>query len=222
MKKLVLALLIGTALNISAAPNTITLNQFDATSQIVKVDKRDVAYFSGDEETMSYSETPVADGFVRKLLGLTKDGRPVVQDFWAENGQKQIDAVVLNSMEDITDPDSENIDGWVTFYTKDGKRSSRAFVKDGLMQGLSMTYYPSGQLFTQSVMKDDEISETTYYYTSGKKAAHVSYYDGEYSSRSAWTEKGKEVYEEDEIDAVLEEIYAVYEPEDEEYASEAE
>lgn len=210
MKKLLLPLLLSALLGACSAMNPITLTKFDATSQIVQEDNRVVAYFAGTVEDMEYSQEPVEDGFVRKLLGMTKDGRPVVQDFWAKNNQKQIDPVVLNSMEALTNPESIYIDGWVTYYRQDGTMSGRAYIEDGLVQGTRLLYYPDGSLYYEAQIKDNEEESVTYYYPNGKKAAAVNHNEESGMYTEAWDEDGHYVYSSDEEFAIFEKINGLY------------
>ncbi len=210
MKKILLALLVGSLLSACATPEALKIGALDANSQVVQKDERIVAYFSGSTESMAYSAEPVEDGFVRKLLGTTADGKPVIQDFWAENNQKQIDSVVLNSMDALNDPSSENIEGWVTYYNKNGSLSGRSFFQDGIVVGSSLIYYPNGQLFVEIGYEKGIERTQTYFYQNGQKAVAINYDDEGNSHMSSWDKKGQMNYDEGADYQVYSDVVAEY------------
>ncbi|WP_051940270.1 hypothetical protein [Stenoxybacter acetivorans] len=83
------------------------------------------------DKTGQYSSTPVKCGFYRKVLGKTKDGGWVVQDFYQDSQTKQTDPIVVFHAEGLRDFSNDVIDGLVIWYRPDGSRESSAYFMRG-------------------------------------------------------------------------------------------
>jgi antitoxin component YwqK of YwqJK toxin-antitoxin module len=156
----------------------------------------------------TYTMKPVKDGYYRVLLGRNAEGHFLVQDFYqATNKPQSSPAWVLDPLK-LFSFDTNDIDGTVSLYSKDGKTVAKFVTKDGeTIEGEH--FYLNGQ--RGSVYKTDESGKThvELWYASGKKAAEYTL--DEYQdivTAKAWTEDGN-VTEElqeilDKVDALLE------------------
>ncbi|MCP1661254.1 hypothetical protein [Neisseria perflava] len=110
-----------------------------------------IRYPVAEQETLYFSDTgePVAqaaDGkFMRKVLGKTKDGLMVVQDFYAD-GKKQSNAFILAKDEEIGNFIATRAhSGVVNSYLPDGKLAESIVYQNGKL--VQKNIYRNGRLF---------------------------------------------------------------------------
>lgn len=93
------------------------------------------------------ADKPVKDGYYRKELGKTADGRLVVQHFY-QNSDKPASAPFLLKKDAAPDSDLENADGKIVQYQKDGSifavETRRAGLPSGRLAAL-YAHHPGGQ-----------------------------------------------------------------------------
>lgn len=93
---------------------------------------------------------PVQDGYYRKELGKTADGRLVVQHFY-QNSDKPASAPFLLKKDAAPDSGMENADGKIVQYQKDGSIFAIETRCDGKVAGRT-NYYENGRLFAQTAL----------------------------------------------------------------------
>ena len=164
MKKLLLALALalGTLPAIAAPAVDAIPKHLDATLP------DDIRYASqaAQMETIAYTpveaplhyldakrqptDKPVKDGYYRKELGKTADGRLVVQHFY-QNSDKPASAPFLLKKDAAPDSGMENADGKIVQYQKDGSIFAVETRRDGKAAART-NYYENGRLFAQSAL----------------------------------------------------------------------
>lgn len=103
------------------------------------------------------SEQPVADGYHRKILGTTADGRTVAQDFYESNQQPQTSPFIIMKNGDPKVFDKSVLDSDVIWYDqKTGDITSTATFQNGVQQGW-LNVYEFNQLQLQLQDRDEGI-----------------------------------------------------------------
>lgn len=164
MKKLrlALALALGTLPAIAASAADAIPKHLDATLP----DDIRYAHQAAQMETIAYTpveaplhyldtkrqpaDKPVKDGYYRKELGKTADGRLVVQHFY-QNSDKPASAPFLLKKDAAPDSGMENVDGKIVQYQKDGSIFAVETRRDGKAAGRT-NYYENGRLFAQTAL----------------------------------------------------------------------
>ena len=164
MKKplLALALALGTLPAIAAPAADAIPKHLDATLP----DDIRYAHQAAQMETIAYTpveaplhyldakrqpaDKPVKDGYYRKELGKTADGRLVVQHFY-QNSDKPASAPFLLKKDAAPDSGMENADGKIVQYQKDGSIFAVETRRDGKAAGRT-NYYENGRLFAQTTL----------------------------------------------------------------------
>ena len=158
-----LALLSGCATTAGHSAATEPANQV----KIAQADERVLGYFSADGE---FGQEKSGNGYLRKYLGKTAEGKSVLQDFYANNGKPQTSPFVLFDDAGLEDWNSlQYTDGNIVFYNADGKVSARAALNEGRYVGEHIQYHGNGQAFVKEQYNpESEITATTYYDVAGK------------------------------------------------------
>ena len=160
MKKLLLAL--GTLPAIAASAADAIPKHLDATLP----DDIRYAHQAAQMETIAYTpveaplhyldakrqpaDKPVKDGYYRKELGKTADGRLVVQHFY-QNSDKPASAPFLLKKDAAPYNGMENADGKIVQYQKDDSIFAVETRRDGKAAGRT-NYYENGRLFAQTAL----------------------------------------------------------------------
>ena len=160
MKKLLLAL--GTLPAIAASAADAIPKHLDATLP----DDIRYAHQAAQMETIAYTpveaplhyldakrqpaDKPVKDGYYRKELGKTADGRLVVQHFY-QNSDKPASAPFLLKKDAAPYNGMENADGKIVQYQTDDSIFAVETRRDGKAAGRT-NYYENGRLFAQTAL----------------------------------------------------------------------
>ncbi|WP_051940267.1 toxin-antitoxin system YwqK family antitoxin [Stenoxybacter acetivorans] len=164
-----------------------------------KVNQPDL-YF---DKTGQYRSTPVKDGFYRKVLGKTKDGGWVIQNFYQDSQTKQTDPIVVFHAEGLRDFSNDVIDGLVIWYRPDGSRNSSAYFMRGKPTGSAMTYDEQGRVrIVDDLNADGETQILRHYNEADKLIKQVAEVNGAKEARY-WYSNGKPaaVYTSDKLEA---------------------
>ena len=170
------AALISIAILSGCASTTAVTAKTEAVSsvKIAQADERVLGYFNADGE---FGQEKSSNGYMRKYLGKTADGKSVLQDFYAINGKPQTSPFVLFDDAGLEDWNSlQYTDGDIVFYNADGSVSARTSLQDGQYVGKHTQYHGNGKVFVEEVYNpDSEITATSYYDEAGKPlfAFHV-------------------------------------------------
>ena len=234
MKKLLMlaALSAAAALPLQAAAKDIsravpTVEQAVRHNKAPKIAKpapanQIIAYYSADSER---ADGPQAGGYYRVLLGHTKDGAAVVQDFYQDSKAKQIDPVAMRKDADPTDFDAESTEGRTIWYSPEGKLTNFADHEKGELvysvsyvdgkPALEIRKDPRDKNRESQIIYDEhgqvlmEIEETgkgvktVAYRSNGSKLAETFTPKGGEISHKWWTAAGKETDQESVIGELL-------------------
>ena len=153
-----LALLSGCATTAGHSAATEPANQV----KIAQADERVLGYFSADGE---FGQEKSGNGYLRKYLGKTAEGKSVLQDFYANNGKPQTSPFVLFDDAGLEDWNSlQYTEGDIVFYNADGTPSARATLKDGQYVGSNTQYHGNGKVFLKEQYNpSSEITSTAYF-----------------------------------------------------------
>ncbi len=99
------------------------------------------------------AEKPVQDGYYRKILGKTADGRTVVQDFYQDSDKPQIAPSILRQGAAEDDFDGDLSDSTLVHYNRDGSVSAIAPLQDGKATGHPALYH-NGVLTIQAPLPE--------------------------------------------------------------------
>lgn len=95
------------------------------------------------------AEKPVQDGYYRKILGKTADGRTVVQDFYQDSDKAQIAPSILRKGAAEDDFSGDLSDSTLVNYNRDGSVSAIVPLQDGKATGHPALYH-NGVLVAQA------------------------------------------------------------------------
>ena len=153
-----LALLSGCATTAGHSAATEPANQV----KIAQADERVLGYFSANGE---FGQEKSGNGYLRKYLGKTAEGKSVLQDFYAINGKPQTSPFVLFDDAGLEDWNSlQYTEGDIVFYNADGTPSARATLKDGQYVGSNTQYHGNGKVFLKEQYNpSSEITSTAYF-----------------------------------------------------------
>ena len=99
------------------------------------------------------AEKPVQDGYYRKILGKTADGRTVVQDFYQDSDKPQIAPSILRQGAAEDDFDGDLSDSTLVHYNRDGSVSAIVPLQDGKATGHPALYH-NGVLTIQAPLPE--------------------------------------------------------------------
>ena len=99
------------------------------------------------------AEKPVQDGYYRKVLGKTADGRTVVQDFYQDSDKPQIAPSILRQGAAEDDFDGDLSDSTLVNYNRDGSVSTIVPRQDGKATGHPALYH-NGVLTIQAPLPE--------------------------------------------------------------------
>lgn len=99
------------------------------------------------------AEKPVQDGYYRKVLGKTADGRTVVQDFYQDSDKPQIAPSILRQGAAEDDFSGDLSDSTLVHYNRDGSVSAIVPLQDGKATGHPALYH-NGVLTIQAPLPE--------------------------------------------------------------------
>ena len=99
------------------------------------------------------AEKPVQDGYYRKILGKTADGRTVVQDFYQDSDKPQIAPSILRQGAAEDDFSGDLSDSTLVHYNRDGSVSAIVPLQDGKATGHPALYH-NGVLTIQAPLPE--------------------------------------------------------------------
>ena len=99
------------------------------------------------------AEKPVQDGYYRKILGKTADGRTVVQDFYQDSDKAQIAPSILRKGAAEDDFSGDLSDSTLGNYNRDGSVSAIVPLQDGKATGHPALYH-NGVLVAQAPLPE--------------------------------------------------------------------
>lgn len=99
------------------------------------------------------AEKPVQDGYYRKILGKTADGRTVVQDFYQDSDKAQIAPSILRKGAAEDDFSGDLSDSTLVNYNRDGSVSAIVPLQDGKATGHPALYH-NGVLTIQAPLPE--------------------------------------------------------------------
>ena len=99
------------------------------------------------------AEKPVQDGYYRKILGKTADGRTVVQDFYQDSDKPQIAPSILRQGAAEDDFSGDLSDSTLVHYNRDGSVSAIVPLQDGKATG-HPALYDNGVLVIQAPLPE--------------------------------------------------------------------
>lgn len=198
-------------LSLPALPNELvgmTAQAYKSPIQYT-AQKSDKTYFYDKDGRLI--DKPATDGYYRKILGVTADGRTVVQDFYA-NHAPQITPFILKQGADEANFDSATIDGDAIWFDKNGS-IEHAFSHDSQWITIFKENQIIGQVFneepmsivtfypnTQNIMSYNRFhannpQEQTliYFYKNGNVMIKVQTYKDKDPDILAWDENGKSI-----------------------------
>ncbi len=189
MKQLLLATSLALTLAACATPGATTSNA-DATSRIVAAQKQEaqvIAYFVDGPQGGVYAERPSEGGYFRKLLGRTKEGYYVVQDFYQDSGRKQSDPLVVTSEAALKDFGNDYSDGWVVLYDTEGRLAEQTQYRQGKPDGRAISYQNGKRVAQGQYQGGKPHGEWTFWGENGRKEAVIGYQNGRQVSWKGWT-----------------------------------
>ena len=163
-KRITAATLISMAIlsGCATTATTTAVNEPESQVKIAQADERILGYFSADGE---FGQEKSINGYMRKYLGKTAEGKSVLQDFYAINGKPQTSPFVLFDDAGLEDWNSlQYTDGNIVFYNADGTPAARATLKDGQDVGSNTQYHGNGKVFLKEQYNpSSEITSTAYF-----------------------------------------------------------
>lgn len=172
MKKILIAALTAAALAACAAQNnapiqaqSLNITADTALSKIEKRESRTIAYYNAAGELAT---EPQAGGYYRNLLGRTKEGYAVIQDFYQDSQNKQTNAIIIRDDADLTNFDVIVTEGLTIWYSPNGEVKQFADVRNKIL--LHYGQYINNQLaFEEENLVETQGHRATFYYPNGKK-----------------------------------------------------
>ena len=114
--------------------NLLTIAEFESDNSIVgqisKPERRIIAYYDGEFRKKA---KPAKGGYYRMLLGRTAEGRAVIQDFYQDNGARQISPVIIpdDTKLKLSTPLEIGLNGKMAFYSRKGRLQSIGLYENG-------------------------------------------------------------------------------------------
>ena len=118
-----------------------------------------IDYTPGEDKTYYFdakgnkADKPVQDGYYRKILGKTADGRTVVQDFYQDSDKPQIAPSILRKGAAEDDFSGDLSDSTLVNYNRDGSVSAIVPLQDGKATGHPALYH-NGVLVAQAPLPE--------------------------------------------------------------------
>lgn len=130
------ALLLSACGSIVPKPQTdlFTIAKFESentiVSQISNPERQIIAYYDNNHRE---SAKPAKGGYYRMLLGRTAEGRAVIQDFYQDNGARQISPVIIPDDQKLklTTPPEIGLNGKMAVYSRKGRLQSIGLYENG-------------------------------------------------------------------------------------------
>ena len=158
--------------------STFSKNSIDSLTQN-NLERPILAYFGygstycgcpNSKNVVSYSLTPIHDGYYRVLIGRNTEGHYLVQDFY-QNSHKPLSSAFW-----VVDPkylfslDIYDVDGEITIYRKDESKAEFNRIKDHRIL-FHESFDQNGLKRLQYELDKNNQYQTTIWYETGKKAA---------------------------------------------------
>ena len=121
------------------------------------------------------TEKPAPGGYSRKILGLTADGRPVVQDYWQDSGAPKTAPFTLKEGASLRDFTTAAVDGKIIWYQPDGSIRAIQQYRDGAPAS-RLNYYHNGRLAIQGELPPDVAEPDDPYRSAGEADKGIRYY----------------------------------------------
>ena len=121
------------------------------------------------------TEKPAPGGYSRKILGLTADGRPVVQDYWQDSGAAKTAPFTLKKGASLRDFTTAAVDGKIIWYQPDGSIRAIQQYRDGTPAS-RLNYYHNGHLAIQGELPPDVAEPDDPYRSAGEADKGIRYY----------------------------------------------
>ena len=121
------------------------------------------------------TEKPAPGGYSRKILGLTADGRPVVQDYWQDSGAAKTAPFTLKKGASLRDFTTAAVDGKIVWYQPDGSIRAIGQYRDGAPAS-RLNYYHDGRLAIQGELPPDVAEPDDPYRSAGEADKGIRYY----------------------------------------------
>lgn len=130
------AFLLSACGSIVPKPQTdlFTIAKFESDNtivgQIANPEKQIVAYYDAEHRE---NAKPAKGGYYRMLLGRTAEGRAVIQDFYQDNGMRQISPVIIpdDTKLKLSTPLEIGLNGKMAFYSRKGRLQSIGLYENG-------------------------------------------------------------------------------------------
>ena len=121
------------------------------------------------------TEKPAPGGYSRKILGLTADSRPVVQDYWQDSGAAKTAPFTLKKGASLRDFTTAAVDGKIIWYQPDGSIRAIGQYRDGAPAS-RLNYYHNGRLAIQGEQPPDVAEPDDPYRSAGEADKGIRYY----------------------------------------------
>lgn len=143
----------------------------------------------------SASDDPQDDSLLdlhRKFLGITVNGHYLVQEFYAESGQKYSDPFLITKQDAISSGTSNKGKlGRITYYYLSGKKRAEGIANhDWWADGTATIWYESGQKASESLHQNRRMIRYTNWYPNGQMKADVHYEESKPPQITEWDEQG--------------------------------
>lgn len=174
------ALLLSACGSIVPKPQTdlFTIAKFESdntiVSQISHPERQIIAYYDNNHLE---SAKPAKGGYYRMLLGRTAEGRAVIQDFYQDNGMRQISPVIIpdDTKLKLSTPLEIGLNGKMAFYSRKGRLQSIGLYENGRVVE-EWTYDLKGRLINHtSTTPSGDSSSHAVYGENGKLLHHFKY-----------------------------------------------
>ncbi|WP_066565534.1 toxin-antitoxin system YwqK family antitoxin [Snodgrassella sp. CFCC 13594] len=155
--------------------------------------QQEALYFAADGQ---YSNTPVAGGYYRQVLGKTAAGNWVAQDFYQATKTKQTDPFVIVHPEGLRNFDNDVVDGWVVWYRPDGSLLQTQAFQRGKATGWLNVYDPHGRLRSSEAYANGEATgELRYFDAKGRKQMEQGSNAAHQVTQTFWYDNGNAAIE---------------------------
>ena len=112
----------------------LTIAEFESDNstigQISNPERQIIAYYDNNHRE---SAKPAKGGYYRMLLGRTAEGRAVIQDFYQDNGMRQISPVIIpdDTKLKLSTPLEIGLNGKMAVYSRKGRLQSIGLYENG-------------------------------------------------------------------------------------------
>ena len=172
------AVLLSACGSIVPKPQTdlFTIAKFESentiVSQISNPERQIIAYYDNNHRE---SAKPAKGGYYRMLLGRTAEGRAVIQDFYQDNGARQISPVIVpdDKKLKLSTPLEIGLNGKMAFYSRKGRLQSIGLYENGRVVE-EWTYDLKDRLISHNYGTQSSSSHAVYG-ENGKLLHHFTY-----------------------------------------------